>query len=69
MAITRSAPSRNALLIANWPTGPHPQIATVSPPFKLQKSAAIKPVGKMSDRKRTCSSPSPCGTLIGPTSA
>ena len=31
MAITRSAPSRYALLIANWPTGPQPQTATMSP--------------------------------------
>ena len=35
MAITRSAPSRNALLIANCPTGPQPQTATVSPPFQV----------------------------------
>ena len=26
IAMTRSAPSRKALLIANWPTGPQPQI-------------------------------------------
>ena len=31
MATTRPAPSIHALLIANWPTGPHPQTATVSP--------------------------------------
>ena len=29
--MTRAAPSRNALLIANRPTGPQPQTATVSP--------------------------------------
>ena len=55
--------------MANCPTGPQPQIATVSPPFKLQKSAAMYPVGKMSDRNRTCSSLRFPGTLIGPTSA
>ena len=31
MAMTRSAPSRKALRIANCPTGPQPQIAIVSP--------------------------------------
>ena len=31
IAITRAAPIRRADRIANWPTGPHPQIATVSP--------------------------------------
>ena len=41
IAITRSAPSRKALRIANWPTGPQPQIATVSPPLRLQNSAAM----------------------------
>jgi hypothetical protein len=41
IAITRSAPSNNALLIANWPTGPQPHTATVSPPLRLEKSAAM----------------------------
>ena len=31
MAMTRSAPSRKALAMANWPTGPQPQTAMVSP--------------------------------------
>ena len=46
MAMTRSAPSRNALLMANWPTGPQPQTATVSPGLMSQFSAAMYPVGK-----------------------
>jgi hypothetical protein len=41
MARMRFAPKRKALRMANWPTGPQPQIATVSPPLKLQKSAAM----------------------------
>ena len=41
MAMTRSAPSRYALLIANWPTGPQPQTATVSPGLISQFSAAM----------------------------
>ena len=32
---------QKALLMAICPTGPHPQIATVSPPLRLQKSAAM----------------------------
>jgi hypothetical protein len=55
--------------MANCPTGPHPQTATVSPGWMLQLSAAMYPVGKMSDRKRTCSSDSVEGTFKGPTSA
>jgi hypothetical protein len=41
MAITRSAPSRNALWIANCPTGPQPHTATVSPGLIWQFSAAM----------------------------
>ena len=41
IATTRSAPSKNALRIAIWPTGPHPHIAIVSPGWMLQKSAAM----------------------------
>ena len=67
--MTLPAPSRRALRIANCPTGPQPQIATVSPPFSPQKSAAMKPVGKMSERNSACSSDSPFSILIGPTSA
>lgn len=69
MAITRSAPKRNALRMANCPTGPQPQMAMVSPGMILQNSAAMKPVGKMSERNKTRSSESTCGTLSGPTSA
>ena len=39
----------------------------VSPCWILQKSAAMEPVGKMSERKSACASDSPAGTLIGPT--
>ena len=41
MAMTRSAPSMYALLIANWPTGPHPHTATTSPLWIVQFSAAM----------------------------
>jgi hypothetical protein len=41
IAITRSAPSMEALLIANCPTGPQPNTATVSPGLMSQFSAAI----------------------------
>ena len=41
MAMTRSAPSRKALRMANCPTGPQPQIAIVSPAWMLQNSAAM----------------------------
>ena len=40
MLTTRSAPSMNALRMANCPTGPAPQTATTSPPFRSQFSAA-----------------------------
>ena len=41
MAMTRPAPSIHALWIANWPTGPQPQTATVSPPSIWAFSAAM----------------------------
>ena len=41
IAMTRSAPSRNALRIANCPTGPQPHTATVSPRWMSQFSAAM----------------------------
>ena len=41
MAITRWAPSIQALWMANCPTGPHPQMATVSPGWIWQFSAAM----------------------------
>ena len=69
MAMTRSAPSMNALAIANSPTGPQPHTAIVSPGLMAHDSAAMYPVGKMSDRNSTCSSLRCAGTLIGPTSA
>src|SRR4051812_26236465 len=69
MAITRSAPSSRALFIANCPTGPAPHTAITSPGLMSHISAPMYPVGKMSDRNSTCSSVSPSGTLIGPTSA
>src|SRR5436853_7302605 len=55
--------------MANCPTGPQPQTATTSPGWMPQFSAAIHPVGKTSERKRICSSGTPSGILIGPTSA
>ena len=68
MAITRCAPSASALWIANRPTGPQPQTATVSPSSIFAFSAAIHPVGRMSERNSTSSSSSPSGMTIGPTS-
>jgi hypothetical protein len=41
MAITRPASSIHALWMANWPTGPHPQMATVSPGSISAFSAAM----------------------------
>ena len=41
MAITRPAPSIQALRMANWPTGPQPQTATVSPGSISAFSAAM----------------------------
>ena len=38
---TRPAPISRADRMANWPTGPQPQIATVSPPFICAFSAAM----------------------------
>ena len=61
MAITRPAPSIQALRMQNWPTGPHPHTATVSPVSISAFSAAMYPVGKMSDRNTTFSSGMPSG--------
>ena len=63
MPITRSAPISRALRCAMSPTPPHPQTATVSPGWMLQKSAPMYPVGTASDRNSACSSPIPSGTL------
>ena len=41
MAITRSAPSRKALRMANCATGPQPNTAIVSPPLMSQNSAPM----------------------------
>ena len=46
MAMTCSAPSRMALRIVICPTGPQPQIATVSPGWMSACTAACQPVGK-----------------------
>ena len=61
MAMTRPAPNIHALWMANWPTGPHPHTATVSPFSIPQFSAAMYPVGRMSDRNTTLSSGMPSG--------
>ncbi|MCY1431449.1 hypothetical protein D9M71_474170 [compost metagenome] len=39
MANTRAAPSNLALAMANWPTGPQPNTATVSPSLTSASSA------------------------------
>jgi hypothetical protein len=41
MAMTRPAPSSHAEAIQNWPTGPQPHTAIVSPGEMLQFSAAM----------------------------
>ena len=69
MTMTRPAPCFQADRIAICPTGPAPQIATVSPASICAFSAAIQPVGRMSDRNSTCSSSRSSGTAMGPTSA
>ena len=48
MAITCFAPSSTAERIAIWPTGPQPQIATVSVGWMSHWTAPCQPVGKMS---------------------
>jgi hypothetical protein len=69
MAVTRPAPSIQALWMVNCPTGPHPHTATVSPGSMSAFTAAIQPVGKMSERKSTCSSGRSESMRSGPTSA
>ena len=69
IAMTRLAPCRYALVIANCPTGPQPHTATVSPGLMLHCSAAMYPVGSTSDRKSACSSVTSSGTFNGPKSA
>ena len=54
--MTCLAPSRMALRIAIWPTGPQPQIATVSVGSMSHCTAACQPVGKMSQRNSSFSS-------------
>ena len=53
MAMTRAAPSMKALAMANWPTGPQPQTATVSPGLDLgilgRHVAGGKDVGEEED--------------------
>jgi hypothetical protein len=58
-----------ALRIVIWPTGPAPQIATVSVGSMSHCTAACHPVGKISLRNSTFSSSIPSGILTGPTSA
>jgi len=41
IAMTRSAPNRRALAIANCPTGPAPHTATTSPGLMLHISAPM----------------------------
>ena len=69
MAMTCPAPISSADCSENRPTVPQPQIATLSPGRISQLSAAIQPVGRMSDRNSTWSSDSPSGTTSGPTLA
>ncbi len=69
MAMMRSAPMILADWMAKRPTGPAPQIATMSPPLTSAWSAACQPVGRMSVRNSIWSSVMPSGTTIGATSA
>src|SRR2546422_714470 len=55
--------------IAHRPAGPHSPMAIAVPGLKAPFPAAMKPVGKMSDKNRTWSSGRLAGTLGGPTSA
>ena len=68
IAITLDAPITMADWIANNPTGPQPHTATVSSGWMSAFSAAIQPVGRMSERNSTLSSSRWSGTTIGPTS-
>ena len=52
IAMTCLAPSRMALRIAIWPTGPQPQTATVSVGWMSHWTAACQPVGKMSHEEQ-----------------
>ena len=63
MAMTRLAFITSADWIANRPTGPQPQTATVSFGPISAKAAACQPVGRISDRKMYCSSDPVLGTL------
>ena len=51
VAITRPAPMSLAEAMANCPTGPQPNTATVSPSLMSAISAPNQPVGKMSESK------------------
>ena len=59
MAITRLAPSTMADWMANSPTGPQPQTATVSSGLMSAWTAACQPVGRMSDEEDVRSSARP----------
>src|ERR1700687_3917136 len=59
-----------AVMTADRPIGPAPTIATVSPGLTPPlRTPTSNEVGRMSDRKRTCSSVSPDGTLYRELSA
>ena len=60
-AITWPAPIISALVIANCPTGPQPNTATVSPRLISAISAPNQPVGKISLMRIACSSVTPSG--------
>jgi hypothetical protein len=53
------APTNQALAIANWPTGPEPNTATVEPAWMSARAAPNQPVGRRSDT-RTRDRPSLC---------
>ena len=45
--MTRFAPRSHAIFWAINPTGPHPNTATLSPPFRFAQSIALQPVGSL----------------------
>jgi hypothetical protein len=64
MAMIRAGVKSVAVMIVARPIGPAPTIATVSPGWTPPLSTPISnAVGRMSARKRTCSSVSSSGTL------
>src|SRR6266849_1455226 len=61
---TRAGPNRWADMIDINPTGPAPITATVSPADISARSAAKKPVARMSPTKIACSSPTPAVVTV-----